>query len=99
MSRTSGLAAFAALAIAACAAHAADTSKGEWPYYGDDIASTRYSPLAQIDAANVAQLQVVWRWNSPDNALAAASKERIGAFKATPLMIGGVLYTSTSLSQ
>ena len=79
--------------------HAADTTRGEWPYYAGDLGSTKYSPLAQIDANNVAQLQVAWRWDSPDNTLAAASKERIGAFKVTPLMIGGVLYTSTSLSQ
>ena len=80
-------------------AFAADTSRGEWPYYGGDAASSKYSPLTQIDAKNIATLTEVWRWDSPDNAVIGTTRERLGAFKATPLMIGGVLYTSTGLSQ
>lgn len=80
---------------------AADTSQGEWPYYAGDIYARKYSPLAQIDAKNVDSLRVAWEWTSPDDALlqSGATRERPGAFKATPLMIGGVLYTSTAFSQ
>jgi quinoprotein glucose dehydrogenase len=88
------------LAITAVtSAHAADTSKGDWPYYAGSITATKYSPLARIDARNVTKLAPVWTWDSPDNALlGTVTKERGGAFKATPLMVDGVLYTSTSLN-
>src|SRR5262245_54344333 len=72
----------------------------EWPAYGGDLASTKYSAAAQIDAGNVASLAIAWRGESPDNAIAAGqTRERPGSFKSTPLMIAGVLYTSTGFSQ
>jgi quinoprotein glucose dehydrogenase len=86
--------------LAAAQASADDTSKGEWPHYAGPITATKYSPLSRIDAKNVQTLQPVWTWDSPDNALiGTATKERGGSFKATPIMIDGVLYTSTSLNQ
>lgn len=66
-----------------------------------DYAAARYSPLAQIDRSNAKGLHVAWRWKSPDMAIKEA-KPGVGpsfANESTPLMIGGVLYTSTSLSQ
>jgi quinoprotein glucose dehydrogenase len=86
--------------MASRAACAADTQHGEWPYYGGDAASSKYSPLSQIDASNVKTLEVAWTWDSPDNALAgSATREHPGSFKATPLMIEGVLYTSTAFNE
>src|SRR5204863_1324866 len=35
----------------------------EWPVYGGSLASQFYSPLAQIDAHNVKDLKVAWRWS------------------------------------
>ena len=66
-------------AVAFKTALAADTSKGEWPYYAGTIQATKYSPLAQIDAKNVKSLQIAWEWNSPDEALLAsgATRERV----------------------
>jgi len=87
------------VALTTTAVHA-DTKKGEWPHYAGPITATKYSPLARIDAKNVQKLQPVWTWDSPDNALGGTvTKERAGAFKATPIMIDGVLYTSTGLNQ
>ena len=43
------------------------TPPGQWPAYGGDHGSTKYSPLDQIDAETVERLGVVWRWDSPDN--------------------------------
>jgi quinoprotein glucose dehydrogenase len=82
-------------------AAADEPARGEWPSYGGTTRSDKYSPLAQIDARNVQSLQVAWTWTSPDDALLSAgtTKERPGYFKSTPLMIGGVLYTSTGFSQ
>jgi quinoprotein glucose dehydrogenase len=76
-------------------------SRGEWPTYAGTYAAARYSPLGQIDRTNAKDLRVVWRWKSPDHAIKDANP-KIGPTRAnesTPLMVGGTLYTSTSLSQ
>jgi quinoprotein glucose dehydrogenase len=76
-------------------------AQGEWPAYAGSYASARYSPLTQIDRTNAKDLHVAWRWKSPDQAIKEANPE-VGPSRAnesTPLMIGGTLYTSTSLSQ
>ena len=72
---------------------------GEWPSYGGDDGSTKYAALDQIDAGNVNRLQVAWQWESADTAVITANRELGPAgFKATPLMVDGVLYIRTSLS-
>jgi quinoprotein glucose dehydrogenase len=102
----------AALALLPCALHAQSIpgalpesakalAQGEWPAYGGTYAAARYSPLTQITRDNAKNLRVAWRWKSPDMAIKAAKPE-VGPSRAnesTPLMVGGVLYTSTSLSQ
>jgi quinoprotein glucose dehydrogenase len=45
------------------------TATGEWPAYGGDLASTKYSPLDQITASNFSSLRVAWRVPSPDATL------------------------------
>ncbi len=76
---------------------------GQWPTYGGDHASTKYSPLDQIDRGTVDRLQVVWRWASPDNEVVTTNRTILpslpAAFKATPVLANGVLYIKTSLSQ
>ena len=66
----------AAAAAAVCAGLLAAPSgaqhgapAGEWPSYGGDVGSTKYSPLDQIDAGNFGQLENVWRWRSVDGFL------------------------------
>jgi quinoprotein glucose dehydrogenase len=76
-------------------------SQGEWPAYAGTYAAARYSPLTQINRDNAKDLHIVWRWKSPDMAIEAANPD-VGpthANESTPLMVGGVLYTSTSLSE
>ncbi len=70
-------------------------ANGEWPYWGGDAGSTRYSPLDQINAANVGELQVAWRWKS----LPLLEGQPDPNLKATPIMIGGTLYTSAGVNQ
>jgi len=75
--------------------------RGEWPAYAGTYAAARYSPLTQIDSINAKDLHVVWRWKSPAQAIKEGNP-KIGPTRAnesTPLMVGGTLYTSTSLSQ
>jgi len=95
-----------------CAAYAqaiagalAETAKalvhGEWPAYAGTYAAARYSPLLQIDRTNAKDLHIAWRWKSPDQAIKDANPTVGPSFanESTPLMVGGTLYTSTSLSQ
>ena len=42
----------------------------EWPSYGHDLGSTRYSPVAQINTANVSKLVRVWTFHQNPDALA-----------------------------
>ncbi len=71
---------------------------GEWRHYGGDGASSRYSPLNQINLSNVSRLDVAWRWPSPDNAIVKANPlARPGGYEDTPLAVNGVMYTATSL--
>ena len=61
--------------------------RGEWRTYGGDLANTRYSPLAQINAETFGTLEVAWRFKT----------DHLGPqpefdFQATPLMVDGVLY-------
>ncbi len=62
-------------------------TNGEWRFYGGDAGSTKYSPLDQINASNVKDLEIAWRWKA----------ENFGPrpdynWEVTPLMVGGVLY-------
>jgi quinoprotein glucose dehydrogenase len=75
-----------------------DTSKGQWPSYGGDLANSKYSPLDQINRDNIKDLQVAWIWNSPDDFIKPQLKAGLDRFKATPLMVDGVLYVRTSLN-
>lgn len=72
---------------------------GEWPEYARDKAGSRYSPLTQIDRTNFRMLKIAWRWSSPDNAFRKKNPNAgNGPNEATPLMVGGVIYTSTGLN-
>tara|TARA_B100000686_G_C16375450_1_gene754713 strand:- start:254 stop:598 length:345 start_codon:yes stop_codon:yes gene_type:complete len=73
----------------------------EWRYHSGDAGSKRYSPDAQIDSSNVADLRMVWRWRAPDWDL---YRDQFIAHdfgyenQSTPLMVDGVLYVSTPLN-
>ena len=72
----------------------------EWSSYGGDKASSKYSPLDQIGSDNFHRLRVTWTWRSADEAIVKANPDlRTWVWESTPLMVGGVLYVSTSLSQ
>jgi quinoprotein glucose dehydrogenase len=61
----------------------------EWKTYGGDLASTRYAPLDQINRDNFNTLEVAWRF-----ATGNLGPRPEYNFQATPLMVGGVLYTT-----
>ena len=65
------------------------TENGEWRSYGGDIKNTRYSPLAQVDAENFGDLEVAWRVKT-----ANFGPNPEYNFESTPLMVGGVVYST-----
>lgn len=72
----------------------------EWPNYAGDKGSSKYSPLAQINRNNFKDLKIAWRWRSVETAITDAHpKVKTWTWECTPLMVNGVLYVSTSLSQ
>ena len=65
------------------------TANGEWPHYAADQWSSRYSPLDLIDASNFNDLEVAWTFKTTNFGASPEYK-----LEGTPLMIGGVLYTT-----
>src|SRR5688500_14078446 len=96
-------------AAAACAAMLAWTTGihsqtgtgrgGEWRDYAGDKGFTKYSPLDQINATNVANLRIAWRRSAVADELRAEQPDlRYGnSFRSTPLMIAGVLYAQNGI--
>ena len=77
----------------------------DWPSYGGDNGSQKYSILDQINADNVSELEVSWEWESVDNPTVSANLEEgnnravPAAYKATPIVVDGVMYVSTSFGR
>jgi quinoprotein glucose dehydrogenase len=67
---------------------------GEWRYYSASKGTTRYSPLAQIDASNVNRLRVAWRHKQADPAILAANPDLNlnNRYMVTPIYVDGRLY-------
>lgn len=61
----------------------------DWPYYNGDPGGTHYSPLDQINTANVKQLAVAWSYDTGD-ALGAGSAQ--SDFEDNPLVVGERLF-------
>ena len=80
------------------------TQSGDWPSYGGDTGSTKYSPLTQISAENFGDLEIAWRWTSVDSELDVEALQEtnpdvnINNFQGTPLKIGNKLYIITAMN-
>jgi glucose dehydrogenase len=72
--------------------HAQDAE--QWGFYSANGHTTRYSPLAQIDASNVARLRIAWRHPQADPAVVAANPDLTLSqrYMATPIYVNGALY-------
>jgi quinoprotein glucose dehydrogenase len=69
-----------------------------WPAYGGDAGGSRYSPLAEIHRANVADLEVAWTYRTGDLCNRPGTWER-SSFQSTPIVVDGLLVLSTSSSR
>ena len=74
----------ARLFIAALIAVACPAQTTAWPTYNGDYSGRRFSPLTQISTANIQDLAPAW-----------STKLNGGRISATPLMVDGVLYTTS----
>jgi quinoprotein glucose dehydrogenase len=95
MNRRGFFASAAALALAWTGPAAAADRSVEWRYYAGDQGGSKYSPLDQIDARNVQRLGVTWRWTQFDQP-SEEHHSQPTLFESVPLVIDGVLYTSTA---
>ncbi|HKR34269.1 MAG TPA: PQQ-binding-like beta-propeller repeat protein, partial [Steroidobacteraceae bacterium] len=57
----------------------------DWQNYGNTTAGTRYARIDQLTPGNVGRLRKVWDYRT----------HRGGAFKATPIQVGDLLYACT----
>jgi glucose dehydrogenase len=89
--------AFAASALLFAQQNAATRSTnvapGDWPGFNRDLASTRYSPLTQINAKNVARLKPAWSYKTGKLRNAGSIT---GGSEVTPIVINGVMYLTTT---
>jgi quinoprotein glucose dehydrogenase len=74
---------------------------GEWSNFGGDLGNTKYAALDQINAQNFGNLKVAWTWEPliQKSITDAHPDVKPGQFKPTPLVVDGVMYLATSLSQ
>ncbi len=76
-----------ALAQPRPAAPAPDTA---WRFHGGDAGHTQYSPLGQINTANVSRLKTAWIYRTGD-----ARPDNRSQIQCNPIVVGGVLYASS----
>jgi quinoprotein glucose dehydrogenase len=89
-----------ALVIGVLPAAAEDRGEpfAEWPYYGGDAGGSRYSPLAEINRSNVAELRIAWEYHTGDVSDGSGGRRK-SAFEATPIVVDGTMYVSTPFNR
>ncbi|OJY93319.1 MAG: pyrroloquinoline quinone-dependent dehydrogenase [Sphingobacteriales bacterium 40-81] len=81
----------------AASAQSAGAAGKEWHNYGNDAGGKRFSPVKQINDANVKKLKPAWVFHTGELQTYEGTKViEKAAFEATPLMIDGTLYFSTA---
>ena len=83
------------LAILPLAAQAPPGEMVEWRYVGATQGASKYSPVDDINRANIEQLEIAWTWE-PNELPNQEFNTRPGSFEATPLMIDNVIYVARS---
>jgi len=90
MKRLSGLAAASIVVVSVLSLRLAlaqdkrdQVAPGDWPNLNRDLAATRYSPLTQINASNVASLKEAWTFKMG------------GGASSVPLVVNGVMFVSS----
>ena len=87
--RSTVLGLFVAVVVSTPVATQQGATDGQWRYYGGGPGGTAYSPLDQIDATNVGDLEIAWTWAALNQGPRPEGKN-----SSTPLMVDGVLYVT-----
>jgi quinoprotein glucose dehydrogenase len=72
----------------------ASSGETEWRSFGSDTGATRYSPADQINASNVSDLRVAWRWSARNFGPRPATQMQV-----SPLIVNGVMYTTAGINR
>ena len=88
-----------AIIILLAAATLSGQSRGDWPMFGHDYASTRYSPLTQITTKNVGNLKQAWiyHFRTDEERKSAAGGGLGGYSEVTPIVVNGVTVPGNSV--
>jgi quinoprotein glucose dehydrogenase len=70
----------------------------EWPTYGGEPGGSRFSPLREINRANVGQLKVAWVYHTGDVS-DGSIYARKSAFESTPILVDGRLFFTTAFNR
>jgi len=72
---------------------------GGWQAFGADTGSTKYTPLDQIDADNVNDLEIVWRRPALDQSFVDINPNQrySTSWNAAPLVVDGVAYITNGV--
>ena len=71
----------------------AKTPPADWPMFNRDLAGTRFSPLTQINTANVSTLTQAWTYPLQPAGFRFATAG--GTSELVPIVVNGVMYIST----
>src|SRR6059058_2315378 len=74
--------------VLAVAVPAVAAERDDWPNVSNDKGGMRFSPLAQIDRANVSKLRVAWEYHTRDAGEGTT-------MECTPVVVDGVMYVTT----
>lgn len=88
----------AVLCICSGVSGAQDSTRAEWPSYGNDPGGMRYSPLTGINRENVAKLKVAWVFHTGEVSDGSGKRARSG-FETTPILVDGTLYLTTPFNR
>lgn len=66
----------------------------DYPTYGGNNSNNRYSPLTQINAENVNELEIAWTYFANDTINAASG--RSSELQCQPIVVNGIMYGTSS---
>lgn len=75
------------------------TTPGDWDAYGAEIGSTKYTPLDQIHADNINDLEIVWRRPALDEYYVTMNPQQrySNTWNAAPVVKNGVAYVTNGV--
>lgn len=69
----------------------------DYPAYGGNNFNNRFSPLSQINAENVNQLEIAWQYFANDLPDTAGGKpRRVRETQCQPIVVNGILYATSA---